>query len=495
MAYSYQIPLSYVINVSLSTTPQGLADFNTNSIAIFSNEPLQIPALYTVCYSPQDAIAAAGSNSLTAKMATALFTPVPNFRTGLGVLYIFPFKGVNATAGRLTTADISANIANFKEVTNGAANFTIDGTTTLIQGLDFSAVKTLADIAQVIQDQNPDMDVKVDETGKMLVFTSRNVGEESAITISTAIGEGITDLFGSTLLNGEGATSTTGTNTSGQTLAEAVMAAEEQVFFGGILTTQYADNATVLANAQVIQALDKVYFEVTQSHHNISILGQNIQAAGLGKTRLNSYAMGKDAAKVEIATYATIAMSVNYNGTATANTMNLKTLTGVLPDRFLNSTFLNAAQTYGVDLYGNLGGLSVVLSNNNNGYTDDIVNQVWLKKKLEVNGFNYLRQTNTKIPQTEQGMTGLKNAYAQVCEMGVNNGVIGDGLEWNSAIPFGDPEDFKRNIREYGYYIYSLPIAMQSQAERESRKAPLVQIAIKFAGAIHSSDVLVNIER
>lgn len=495
MAYSYQIPLSYVINVSLSTTPQGLADFNTNSIAIFSNEPLLIPAMYSVCYSPQDAVAVAGSNSLTAKMATALFTPVPNFRTGSGVLYIFPFKGVNATSGSLTTEDISTKVINFQSVTNGAANFTIDGTTTQIQGLDFTGVKTLADIAEVFQNQNPDMDIKVDESGTKLVFNSRVLGADSTITLSAATGEGITDLFGSDYLNGATGTATTGVNASGQTLAEAVMAAEEQVFFGGILTTQFVDNATALANAQAIQALDKVYYEVTNSHHNISVLGQSIQQAALNKTRLNSYAMGKTEAKVEIATYATVAQSVNYNGTATANTMNLKTLTGVLPDKYLNSTFLNAAKTYGVDIYGNLGGLSVVISNNNNGYTDDIVNQLWLKKKLEVNGFNYLRQTNTKIPQTEQGMTGLKNAYGQVCEMGVNNGVIGVGLEWNSAIPFGDPEDFKRNIREHGYYIYSIPISQQSQTDREARKAPLVQIAIKFAGAIHSSDVLVNIER
>lgn len=228
------------------------------------------------------------------------------------------------------------------------------------------------------------MDITVDETGKMLVFTSRNVGAESAITISAATGEDITDLNGVDYLNGAGATTVTGTNASGQTLADAVIAAEEQIFFGGILTTQFADNTTIQANATAFQAMDKVYYEVTTSHNNISILGKNIQAAGLGKTRINSYAMGKEAAKVEIATYATIAQSVNYNGTATANTMNLKTLTGVLPDGYLNSTFVNSAKTYGVDIYGSTGGLSVVYSNNNNGYTDDIVNQLWLKRSLKL---------------------------------------------------------------------------------------------------------------
>ena len=124
-----------------------------------------------------------------------------------------------------------------------------------------------------------------------------------------------------------------------------------------------------------------------------------------------------------------------------------------------------------------------------------MVNQLWLKKALEVAGFNYLKQTNTKIPQTEAGMTGLKNAYGQVCDRAVRNGILGTGLVWNSAERFGDPEDFDRNIDENGYYIYSLPIAQQSQADREDRISPVVQIAMKFAGALHSSDLLGVIER
>jgi hypothetical protein len=50
-----------------------------------------------------------------------------------------------------------------------------------------------------------------------------------------------------------------------------------------------------------------------------------------------------------------------------------------------------------------------------------------------------------------------------------------------------------RNIEEVGYYIYSLPVNQQAQTEREERKAPLIQIALKEAGAIHSSNVLVYI--
>ena len=99
MSYSYQVPLSYTINVSLAMTPTGLADFNTNSIAIFSNEAADFSEPYQAYITSSAVASDFGSNSLTYKMANALFTPVPNFRTGGGMLYIFPFNGVNATSG------------------------------------------------------------------------------------------------------------------------------------------------------------------------------------------------------------------------------------------------------------------------------------------------------------------------------------------------------------------------------------------------------------
>ena len=493
MTYSYQVPPSYTVNVSIAATPTGLADYNTNSIAIFTNDPAGFSEAYRAYMTPDAVSTDFGSDSLTYAMANALFTPVPNFRTGGGYLYIFPFKGVNATAGTLTTADISANITNFKEVTNGVLNLTIDGTVTQVTGLDFSSVKTLADIVTVLQNQN--LDVYIEATETAIKFTSKRFGTDAAVTMAEASDAGdATDLYGATYFNGATATPTTGTNASGQTLAEAVAAAQQQVYFGGVLTTQYCDNATVQANAAAIQALDCTYFETMTSMKNIAELGADIKAAGLGKTRSLELSNGAKEAKIAIATYATIAKSVNWNGSNTANTMNLKTLTGCLPDNGLSDTYVLSAQTNGVDIYANTGGLSVVYSNDNNGYTDDIEANLWQLKATEVAGFNFLRQTNTKIPQTESGMNGLKNSYAMVCEQAITNGSSVPGT-WNGVIPFGDPEDFKRNIEEKGYYMYSLPIAQQSQTDREGRYAPLCQIAQKRSGAFHFSEVIINIQR
>lgn len=492
MAVTYQVPLSYTVNVSLSATPSGLADFNTNSIAIFTNEPAAFSENYQAYITPAAVESDFGSNSLTYKMAQALFTPVPNFRSGGGYLYIFPFGGTNATAASFTTPDISENLTAFQSVTNGSLNITIDSQNYLVSGLDFSNVTSVADIVTVLNNQN--LDVYIEADSDTIRFTSKRFGADSGVVISKITAGAGVDISAAGYLNVAGGSSVTGVSASGETLAQAVSAALQQVYFGGVLSAQYTDDTTTQANATALQAQDVVFYNDMSSLKDMAILGAAIKSAGLGKTRTLAYSEGAEQAKIAVATYATIAQSVNYNGSNTALTMNLKTLTGLVGDSGLSDSYVLSANSNGVDIYGVTGGLSVVYSNDNNGYTDDITANLWLKKAIEVAGFNYLRQTNTKIPQTEQGMTGLKNSYASVCEKAIRNGTDAPG-SWNTAIPFGDPEDFKRNIEEKGYYIYSIPVAQQAQTEREARKAPVCQIAIKRSGAFHFSEVIINVER
>ena len=500
-----QIALTNVINVSLSSLPQGLSKYRTNNMALFVATTYAPVEPYIAAVSAADVEAAYGKNSPATKMARAIFTPAFNLRTGEGTLYVFPYSGTIAQPASQTTASLtSTQIEHFKGAT-GKLTIGIDGVDYTVTGLQFNErLETIEDIITVLKRANLDCDIVLSGTDK-IKFASRRFGTDSSITLkATATGTG-SDLYGANYLDGANATTSAGTNATGTTLAEAVADAEELAFFGGVLTTQPCDNATILANSTALQSTDHIYYEVTRSLKNIGVLGASIKSAGNSKTRLLAYSGTTDTsavgaqrynyAKQAIATYATIASSTNYTGTDTCLTMNLKTLTGISPDLNLNQTYVDAAKTNGVDIYGSLEGLGVVFSNNNNGYTDDITGQLWLKKDLEVTGFNYLRKTNTKIPQTEAGMTGLKNAYETSLSQGVTNGFIATGVDWGNdvPIPFGNPEDFRRNILEKGYYIYSLPISQQSQAEREERKAPLIQIAVKTAGAIHSSNVIVNI--
>ena len=491
-AIAYEVPVSYTINVSLAATPSGLAEYNTNSIAIFTNETAGFVDAYRAYLSPSEVEADFGTSSLTYKMANELYNPVPNFVTGGGNLYIFPFGGTNATAAKFTTADLHLNIDNFEAVTDGEFTITIDGVDYDVTGLDFTGADTLADIVTILNNKKLDVNIALD--GNTIVFTSRRAGTASEVALDSVTSGTGTDLTGASYLNVAGGTTAAGTNAGGETLAEAVTRALDSVYFGGVLTTQIMDDTTKTANSTAIQSKDVVWYDNIQSLVDIADLGAVIKAAGNSKTRTLAYSVSQELGKQAIAGYASIAKSVNYDGVDTANTLNLKTITGIAGDPNLNGTYVLNAKTNGVDIYGITGGLSCVYSNDNNGYTDDVEANLWHKKATEVAGFNYLRQTNTKIPQTEAGMTGLKTAYASVCEQARRNGTIAPNA-WNGAVPFGDPETFKRNIEETGYYIYSVPVALQPQADREARKAPVVQIAIKRSGAFHFSEVIINVQR
>ncbi|MBP1000588.1 DUF3383 family protein, partial [Serratia fonticola] len=97
----------------------------------------------------------------------------------------------------------------------------------------------------------------------------------------------------------------------------------------------------------------------------------------------------------------------------------------------------------------------------------------------------------TKVPQTDPGITRLLTSVNGSLEQGGTNGLIAPGV-WN-----GDPvgELNTGDTLTAGYYTYAPPVASQSQAERDARRAPVIQCAIKLAGAVHFADVIINVNR
>lgn len=284
------------------------------------------------------------------------------------------------------------------------------------------------------------------------------------------------------LLNGESAD---------ETLDDSITRAIGLVYFGGC-SYAYDASAEIEDAALVCQAARKLLFVTSATDADIQSNGlfDTIKDAGYTYTRCLFH---NDSGELDAFRwgYAGRAMSTNFSGSNTAGTMHLKSIAGVNPDGDLTSTQLTEAAAVGADLYASVAGLSCVLSNGANSFFDDVYNLIWLVGALQVAGFNYLRTSATKIPQTEAGMDGLKGAYRDICRQAVANGFLAAG-SWTSADTFGNPEDFRRNVSDFGFYVYSAPIALQSGADRAARIAPLVQIAVKYAGAIHSSDVIVN---
>lgn len=483
------LPVSNIINVTITTTPQGLTTPNVNSILLLTTDAPINGEVYGVYVSPSQVGSNYGTTGDTALMANNIFSPVPNPLSGGGQLVIAKLNGaVQATHGNFTTANISANAANFAAVTSGNLKVTINGTAVNLSGLNFTGATTLAQIAAVINAAL--QDATVTASGNTIIFSSKKVGTASTIALATFAGG--TDLTGATLLNSATGAATPGVNSSGETLVAAQARIAAQIGVCPILSTMDLDDTAITTNTAAFQALDVLYFEHFATVADILGVITTIQQALQQKTRCLFYSTSMHLAKLYKAAYVGRGCSTDYTGSNTVGTMNLKQLPNVVPDPGITQTIYNSANIAGCDIYTSYAGVPGVYSTAGNDYFDNQYADLALKFALQTAGFNYLQGTNTKVPQTEQGMNGLKSAYTGVMEQFVNNDALGAGT-WNSAETFGDPATFNKNVEANGYYIFSSPVATQSVSDRNARIAPLVQIAAKRSGAIQRSNVLVVI--
>lgn len=491
------IDISNIINISLTNTPQGLSEPNANSLALFTTETPGNIDPFRIYVTAREVATDYGTNSVTAQMANNIFSQSPNILSGDGRLVIIPLtNSISAIQGNFTGANISANLAAIQAVADGDIRIVLNGNNIDLTNLDFTGAGSFDEVAEILQRQLTDVIV----TGKVDGFDldSKKVGSTSTIDmVQLPAGTG-TDLSVAGLFNVAAGVATAGGNAQGETLVDAISRIGTDVQYVGVITNLEMEDAVITTTATAIQSQDKMFvhhFTSTEDLEPTTGICSIVKDSTQTKTRCLYYSVSPAAANLMKAAYAGGAFSVNFAGSNTTQTMNLKALTNVTPDAIINQTIFNKAKVAGVDIYGDVSSLPITISNGANLFFDNVYNSIWFKFALEVAGFNYLKQTNTKVPQTEAGMDGLKGAYAKVCDRGVNNAYIGVGLNWNSSETFGNPEDLKRNITDTGYFIYSLPIAQQSQVDREARKAPLVQIAIKEAGALHSSTLIVVIER
>ncbi|PHS61069.1 MAG: hypothetical protein COB09_19160 [Thalassobium sp.] len=483
------LPVNNIINVSILNTPSGLTEKNINSLALFTTEtPSNLDAFRTYVGAAQVALDY-GTNSETAAMANAIFSQAPNIRTGRGRLVILPLvASVSATQGTWATTNISANLASIIAVADGDIRVTIDTVDYDLTNLNFTGASTIADIVTILQNALVNGIVTDDTTG--FTVTSKKVGAASdVVLVQLPAGLG-TDMSVVGLFDTAGGAAVSGVDASGETIAAAITRTEGAVGYVPIITNLEMEDAVIVTLANTIQARDNMFLHQVSSTEDIAGIVTTISQAGNTKTRLLLYTESPSLGNLFKSAYAGRGYSVNFSGTDTSQTMQLKELATITPDTGINQTIYDLAKIAGCDMYVSFDGVPSVESTGGNDYFDNPYNDLAVKFALEVAGFNYLRQTNTKIPQTESGMDGLKAAYGNVCERFIRNGVLAAGA-WTSSETFGDPDIFRANVLDKGYYIFSISILLQPAPEREAREAPLVQIALKRAGAIHHSDVIV----
>lgn len=476
-----QLQISNIINISVLQAQAGIGEYNTSNLAIFSDEVAAETFGddgFKQYIDPADVATDFGTDSVTYKMALAVFSQQPNILTGSGQLVVI-------LVGHATEEIALSAVA--------AA-----GTFKLSFGGNQSAAINWNDAASIIQTK-----ARLIPGLESILVTGSIASQTLSLEMAGVYGAtpAITVTDSSLVTGGSSAVNATVTVTeAGETLTAAITRTKDLVQYFGILVTATVTQLTevdMLAAAAVVQTLIKIAFFVSFAEAAIEVGGSLDKLRTGTLTHSRGLYYGDDDSSglnaiLMAAAYAGRGLSVNFSGSNTTSTMNLKDLSTVQPDPSMTQTIYNKAKAAGADIYASMQGVPKVICFGANKYFDQVYNLLWFVGGLQVAGFNFLAQAATKIPQTESGMDGLKGAYRNVCEQGVTNQYIAPG-RWTSPTVFGVPANLIANVAQVGYYIFSLPVGQQSQTDRAARKAPLIQIAIKEAGAIQESSVIVNV--
>lgn len=495
----YQIPITYFVSAQAVTPSAGLEPLKLGTILLLTDEvpANDITGSYMIARSASSVANQWGTGTETAAQATAIFSQSPNILNNDGYLIVAPYQDI-VTAGTVTTVDLSEKLTALEAVTDGELTVTVDGTAQELKEINLSSASSLEDIADLIGAKLTGATVSV--SNNELVFTSNTTGTASSVTLS-ATADATTDLYGADYLDGAQATTAAGTETE-ETLTQAIQRMAGILYFNGIITTRAVEDDEYIAASAAVQAMQDRILICPASTTNALTNGTGLftKTASNFYTRNLLYTLGDNDseaaynARIFAAAYLSRGLATNYSGSNTAITMNLKDLVGIEADTNISETILERCATVGADCFPSVEGLAKVVSNEQGGmYFDQVTNQIWLVTTIQREVFNVLATTRTKIPQTEAGANIIMSAIKDVCVQGVTNGYLAPG-EWNSSDTFGNQEDFLRNIREFGYYIWHQPVSEQSQSQREQRKCVPFMVACKESGAVHSCNIQIYLE-
>lgn len=485
--------LSNVISVGILPEGKAVSPDNMNSVCIMSSEsPLYTNERYRVYKNISSVESDFGTYSSTYAFASVLFQQTPNPVSAEGALIVGYYRSaeedVIATSGVLTGLQINEAqvISQLQKITDGAMTIEVDGVLTNINTLDFSTTTTIDQVVTLITAM---VGATCTFSDQRFIFTSDSNGVASTMSTATT---NIGTFIGSILGLSDGATVINGVDS--QTLAaETKLAAISEVkslvnfkgfcFIDNTTDTDSEDLAT-WAQANAVLGYD-VFSDIT----NLEVDNSNPVWNITSKSQ-NNYTMlyGTDR-RLAVGVMAR-QHTVNFASDNTANTLNLKEIRGVEATDYSQTTW-NKAEIVGLSLYTFFKGVPKLITSGANGWADNAYNLVAFVDAIQVDVFNLLGTTSTKIPQTIQGVNQIIDQCEKTTRQFVRVGVFAPGT-WSSPDYFGDKEVFDRNIITNGYFWQAGKLADQSTADRQARKSPVIQGAVKNAGAIHSANILIN---
>lgn len=498
------LSIKRIVNVSISLSPLAAQERGFGTLCILGDSDVITAGEGLRAYTGYDAVSGDfGPDAPESLAAMAYFAQSPQ-PTSLVIA-----RWRNQPTSAALYGGTPAEMASL-QVAGGGFKLTIDGEEVDITDLDTTEALTTENVAALITTKLAGKGTCSVQSGKFVISAAKT-GTASTITVAAAPSSG-TDMSALLALTAEkGAQVVAGkdeTETLDQALA-SLLGNYGRQFYGLVIATasKLSDDDHVRVAQQIEAAADSHIYGITitdptclkttytaesedlaaklkrgQFTRTCAFYSENRE--GDSAYRLNPYfaasAMGR-------------MFSVDFDGLDTTITLMFKQAPSLQPANLTENQAKNA-EDRNMNIYAIYENDTYIIEQGrmcSGMFADERHGLDWLQNSIETAVYNFLYQAKTKVPQTPDGIAMLQAPIEQRLLQAKANGLLGAG-QWNGeAVGPVETGDYLPN----GFLVFANDLNSQSQADREARKAPPFQVAAKLAGAIHSVDVQVNVNR
>lgn len=402
------------------------------------------------------------------------------------------------TMGKLMCAPLSAAnslITAWSGIADGGFAVDINGVAQPVGPCDFSGVVNFNGVAAILQAATPGATVVYNSVYNRFEFTSNALGVGSTVGfLTTAGGTDISEMLGG--VEGDGGYVADGIAAETALECAVIMDANfGRTWYATTIPEDTNPNDHIAVAGFIEGANNKHLYGVstddagTISSVSTTDIGYLLKQLGHNRTLYQYNSAGLYA----IASFLGRALTVNYGGQNTVITMMFKQEPGVVAEE-LTATQVDALEAKNGNIFAAYENDTAIVEPGkvvSGAFVDEITGTDWLSVAIQNEVYNLLYTSPTKIPQTDAGTHMLVTAIEGVLSQAVQNGLLAAGV-WGSQ-GFGTLKT--GDLMPKGFYVYVQPVALQNAADRAARKAPPIQIAAKLAGAIHSVDIAISVNR
>lgn len=458
-----------VVDIAVAPTPLGLASFG--KLLFLSDEVNEFTTTERIReYTSMKAVEEDFKTGEVLKAAQAYYgqTPKPRF-------FMVGNMSKEQTKATLTGKNIDS-VELLKTISAGGFTINADGRDVVVSGVDLSSVVSVADVVTAlaigVQGESP---ITFTESLGAIQISGKQFGGK--VFAATSDVQGLAAALGftedeATIENGK----------TIETPAQALAACSDvnDTFYGVVLHRKFRDTQASIGVAEWVQARAKVFFNTTNDFRVLMMtetkdICSQLALKSMGRT-LSSYSHKTE--EYPSCSVAGRAFTVNFEGTNTTITLNLKAMPSITAVK-LTSSQKAAMVKKNCNAFTIFGGVNVFSDSRmqDAGWFDTVHGCDWLQNRIQTDVFNLMRGTTTKIPYTDAGVGMVVQRVEMGLRQGVRNGLLAPGF------------DNEGNYHGHGYTITTVPVGEVSPSDKGNRIYKGITFKAIGAGALHNVQI------